>query len=322
MSKATHILVVDPDAQFASHVVALLAERGLEACAVTSMSAALAQARPALLICAAALDDGSAVQLLARFEQDGHACPAVLSAKSSSVDECTAAMRAGVREFFLQPFTIPELIEGVLRVLPKPALPGRARLCLESSAEIEANARAVRELLAFLILHGFAAAARARIAGATAEVLENVARHAYPDADGSFRLEATLLGRQLRVEITDDGIGCELNSPGQTGCATSAVSGLVRASALAENFKLSNRPEGGMRAVLEFNRASFLFADERGVDLSDLDYLEPLTARRLLASLGDDAAPQFQLSPAIAVCVGRILSAAHPAKSPLAALRS
>ena len=322
MSDATHILVVDPDAQFASRVVAALTERGLGACAVTSMSTALAHARPALLICAAALDDGSAVQLLARYEEDGHVCPAVLTAKFASVEECRSAMRAGVREFLVLPFAMPELIEAVLRVLPKPALPGRTRLCLQGIAEIEANARALRELLAFLVIHGFASAVRARIAGATAEVLENIVRHAYPDAEGCFRLEATLLGRHLRVEITDDGIGCELNRPGPTECTTSTLPGLARARALAESFKLSNRPEGGMRAILEFSSSSFLFAEEHGVDLSDLDYLDPMTARRLLESLGDDSAPQFQLSPALAVCVGRLLSAAHQVTSPLAALRS
>ncbi len=322
MNKGTHILVVDPDAPFASRVVAALAERGLEACAVTSMSVALAQAHPALLISAAALDDGSAVELLARFEQQGHVCPAVLTAKFASVGECTVAMRAGVREFLVQPFSIPELIDAALRVLPKPALPGRAQLCLEGIAEIESNARALRELLAFLVIQGFATAARARIAGATAEVLENIARHAYPDDQGAFRLEANLRGRQLTVEITDSGVGCDLTRPRLATSSASAVSGLARACALAESFRLSNRPEGGMRAILEFSSTSFLFADERGVDLSDLDYLEPLTARRLLASLSDDSAPQFQLSPALAVCVGRLLSATHQVGSPLATLRS
>ncbi len=322
MSTAAHILVVDPDAHFASRVVAALAERGLEAGAVTSLSAVPAQARPALLICAATLDDGSAVQLLAHFEQQGHICPAVLTAKSTSVAVCTVAMRAGVREFLVQPFSIPELIDAALRVLPKPALPGRAQLCLDGIADIESNARALRELLAFLVIQGFATAARARIAGATAEILENIARHAYPHDEGCFRLEAKLQSGRLRVEITDDGIGCDVTRPSLTSSSASAVSGLARACALAESFKLSNRPEGGMRASLEFSSTSFLFADERGVDLSDLDYLEPLTARRILESLRDDSAPQFQLSPALAVCVGRLLSAAHQVGSPLAALRS
>lgn len=317
MSPSTPILVVHSDAQFASRVVSALAERELPARALSSMAAALAQEAPSLLICAAQLDDGSAVELLAALEKRGQDCPAVLCAEVASVAECTAAMRAGVREFLVQPFSITELVESVERVAIRAPLPGRAQLRLSGTAEIESNARAVRELLAFLLSAGFASAARARCASATAEILENVTRHAYPDGEGRFRLEATLRGRQLRVAISDDGVGCDVTRISASGAGQPASCGLERARALSENLTLALRPTGGLLATLEFTSTSYLFADERGVDLSDLDYLEPTTARRVLASLGDDSAAQFQLSPALAVCVGRLLSASRPAPLPL-----
>ncbi len=198
---------------------------------------------------------------------------------------------------------------------------GRWSSC--DNASVESNARAVRELLAFLVASGFACATRARIAGATAELLENVARHAYPDLDGAFHLEATLQGRRLRVEVADDGVGFDPARVASAALAALLPCGLTRARSLAEDMHVTSQPGRGSRIALEFAASSVMFADERGVDLSDLDYIDPALTRRVLSSLRDGSIePQFHFSPALAVCVGRLLSAPRDAASPLAELWS
>jgi anti-sigma regulatory factor (Ser/Thr protein kinase) len=198
-----------------------------------------------------------------------------------------------------------------------------ARWSREDEAEVDACARAVRGLLAFLVVEGFAPAARARIAGAVAELLENVTRHAYPDADGRFRIQAELAGRRLTVEVADDGAGFDAARFGNPALRDPASSGLARARSLAESIGVASRPGSGSAVTLGFVAASAIFGDERGVDLSELDYLEPALARRVLSRVRDaEGAPQFHLSPALAVCVGRFLSTPRSASSTLANLRS
>jgi anti-sigma regulatory factor (Ser/Thr protein kinase) len=189
-------------------------------------------------------------------------------------------------------------------------------------ASVESRAQAVRDLLAFLLSNGIACAARARIASAAAEILENVSRHAYPDAAGPFRLEAVLDDARLRLEITDDGLGFDpAGAPYPTD--DTLDSGLARARALAESLRITTWPADGTRVELEFALSSSVFADERGVDLSDHDHLDPALSRRVLAALRDgELEPQFQLSPALAVCVGRMLSASARKPNPLAELWS
>lgn len=187
-------------------------------------------------------------------------------------------------------------------------------------AGIESNARAVRDLLAFLVANGVACAARARIASAAAELLENVARHAYLDAPGPFWLEAVLVGTRLRLEIGDDGLGFSPATATVRG-RSAETSGLARVRALSESMRVSSSLDGGALVELEFALSTSIFADERGVDLSDHDYLDPALSRRVLSALQDGSLePQFQLSPALAVCVGRLLSAPAPKPNPFAEL--
>ena len=198
-----------------------------------------------------------------------------------------------------------------------------ARWSLCDNAGIESNARAVRQLLAFLVANGFACATRARIAGATAELLENITRHAYPDAEGPFRIEVTLQGGKLRIEVDDDGVGFDPARVSKDSLQNPLLCGLARARSLAENLTLTSSPDHGSRIALEFVASSVMFADERGVDLSDLDYIDPALTRRVLLALRDGSIePPFHFSPALAVCVGRLLSAPRPDASPLAELWS
>lgn len=326
MNISAPILVVDSDYVQATRLVVALAERGLKADACPDVATALASGPRQLLICATRLADGTALELLEQWARRGKRCTTILTSASAELRECQAALRAGVNEFFVQPFGVDELCDAATRLFPEPALPRaqqRDQLFLSDTAEIETNARAVRELLAFLITHGFAPATRARIAGATAEVLENVARHAYAAGGGLFRLQAHLIGRVLRVEICDDGVGFDAVRVAVGALNEPLRSGLARARSLSEELNFWSRPGQGSRVVLEFCASSVVFADERGVDLSDLDYFEPALARRVLGSLRDGGIePHFHFSPALAVCVGRLLSAPRSAGSLQAPVRS
>ncbi len=325
MSEVAPILVVHRDAEFAARVLHGLRERGREARACHSLAEALAQAPFDLLICDVSLRDNGACGLLQTLELRSIG-PVVVTARELDLPACLKALRAGVRDVYLESSDLTELYASVDRLTPKPVLPSPVaadRLLVVDRADLENHGNALRELLGYLITRGFAGASRARIASATAEVLENVTRHAYLDGDGSFRLEATLRGRQLTVEISDDGVGFDAQSIDVALAHANGDSGLCRARALAEDLKTFNRPEGGARVVLDFRATSLLFADERGIDLSELDYLDPATSRRVLASLRDAGADVgFHLSPALAVCVGRLLSASRPIERPVAELWS
>jgi anti-sigma regulatory factor (Ser/Thr protein kinase) len=197
------------------------------------------------------------------------------------------------------------------------------RWTAEGPAEIESTARAVRGLLAFLVVQGFAPATRARIGGAVAELLENVVRHAYPDGDGPYRLRAELAGRRLSVEVADDGAGFDATRFGGQARLEPACSGFARARALAEHLGIASRTGFGSSVTLEFAASSAIFGDERGIDLSELDYLEPALARRVLEQVRETGSGEpFHLSPALAVCVGRLLSAPRAASPFLANTRS
>jgi DNA-binding response OmpR family regulator len=313
MSTSSEILLVDSDRSRAERRAHALSERGFGTRTAADIAAALAEAPAQLMICATELSDGTALELMAGLAKRGRSCPTILTAQRAELADCQAALRAGAREFLVMPFGLEQLCEAAERLHPAAALPSaRAseQLRLSYTADIENNARAVRELLAFLITRGFACATRARIAGATAEVLENVARHAYPEQDGKFRLEARLVGRILRVEVCDDGVGFDVVRVAAGVLNEPLRSGLARARSLAEEVTFWSHPGQGTRVVLEFSSSSVVFADDRGVDLSDLDYLEPVLARRVLLALtAAEVEPQFHFSPALAVCVGRLLSA-------------
>jgi len=187
----------------------------------------------------------------------------------------------------------------------------------------EANEGALRRFLAFLVEAGIGCSSRARIAGATAELLENVARHAPAGRRVMFCLEATLERGRLRVEVSDNGVGFDPAIATVCIGAGTLRSGLARARALAENLRISSRPGHGASVELQFSLGSPMFADERGVDLSDHDYMDPALSRRVLTALQDGAhEPPFHLPPALAVCVGRLLSARSPASDPLVELWS
>ena len=58
------------------------------------------------------------------------------------------------------------------------------------------------------------------------------------------------------------------------------------------------------------------------IDLTDLDYFAPATAKELLATLREDPDAPIVLSPALAVVVGRLLLGPDPRRVLQSALRA
>jgi hypothetical protein len=113
--------------------------------------------------------------------------------------------------------------------------------------------------------------------------------------------------------VSDEGGGFDAAALEASDLFDTLCHGLARARALSEELEVESRPEGGTRVQLVFRTSRVAFEDESGIDLSELDFIGPDLARRILQSLRDDT-PQdlFQLSPALAVVVGRLLVGPDP----------
>ncbi len=167
---------------------------------------------------------------------------------------------------------------------------------------------AARAVAAFALEGGIGPACRARIGGAVAEVADNAVRRAYPEERGVVRVVAWREGRDLHVRIEDEGVGFDVNRLDEELLATPLHSGLSRAISLCEGLRIESAPGRGTRVDLRFTAAGLSF-DERGLDLCDEDFLMPDVARRVLHSLRrPETAHMHELSPALAVVVGRLLA--------------
>lgn len=192
----------------------------------------------------------------------------------------------------------------------------------EGPAQESDIALALRELLAFAVRAGLSPTARARIATAAAELLENVQRHAYGDGAGTFTLSARLERSALELSVGDRGLGLDPVAISAGPLCDGSRSGLARAAALAEDLRIESTAGAGTRIELRFAVAPAAFDIEGEVDLSELDFLTPALARRVLESVRDGGDPRYELSPALAVAVGRLLAGVAPARSLRTALWS
>ena len=92
------------------------------------------------------------------------------------------------------------------------------------------------------------------------------------------------------------------------------LSGLARAEALVDGFQISSQPGAGCRAELTLHNHQASFDDHDGttapfeVDLTEHEYLSPQWSTRLLGTPPDTEQPWFELPPALATCLGRLLS--------------
>lgn len=193
--------------------------------------------------------------------------------------------------------------------------------------EYEARAETVelcpRDLAAYALRCGISPATRARIGTACAELVENVVRHAYGPGGGSVSISAGVEERDLWVSVRDAGMGFDLATAGLEELRHSRDGGLARCAALAEDFSVESHLGGGTEVLLRFAAYRVHFDEERHVDLSELDFLCPRTARRVIEALELDGNEDlFHLSPALAVTVGRLLAGPGERRVVRSALRS
>jgi anti-sigma regulatory factor (Ser/Thr protein kinase) len=108
-----------------------------------------------------------------------------------------------------------------------PAHPTSVRLARDAIAELAAAGGVTGERLDAIRL-------------AVSEAASNAVIHAYPDADGNFRLRAAVTDRLLTVYISDDGCGPHLPSK-HPGLGV----GLAVIAASTDLFTITQRKPGG-----------------------------------------------------------------------------
>lgn len=79
------------------------------------------------------------------------------------------------------------------------------------------------------------------------EACANVVRHAYPEGDGSFELEALPEGDDLTVIVRDSGVGMR---PLVQANPSSLRLGLGLMSTLSDHFEISHSPGGGTKVLM------------------------------------------------------------------------
>ncbi len=175
---------------------------------------------------------------------------------------------------------------------------------------------AARELVAYALRCGIAPAARARIGSAASELIDNAFRHGYGRGRGRIHVEGRLDGGDFSVRVSDEGIGFDALVLEASQLHDTLRHGLARARALSEELQIESRPTRGTRVLLVFRASRVAFEDEGGIDLSELDFVGPELSRRILQTLREGQPPEpFQLSPALAVVVGRLLAGPDPRSS-------
>ena len=119
--------------------------------------------------------------------------------------------------------------------------------------------------------------------------------------------------RELVVTVADDGIGFDTELLDDDLLARPLYSGLARATVLSDGLAIESKLGGGTTVVLRFASASAAFGGDGAVDLTDHDFLTPDVARRVLHTLRrHETSATHQLSPALAVVVGRLLAGPEP----------
>lgn len=313
------ILIVEDEAVIASAMASALESRGHEVRVAGSAEVALTLARPEVLITDLQLGGRSGLDLLRAYKRRGPAPRTIFVTGNPTLEACREAFRQGAAEFLSKPFRLEDLVCAVESTLDGP----ETLLELRLPAEPRAVRRAAREVAAFCLRHGVGPTCRARVASATGELVKNSVEHAYPSTSGELRLTASVDAREVCVSVADDGVGFDAAQVAELHLASPYHDGLARAAALSEGLQLDSEPGHGARVTLTFGAYHADYDEAEQVDLSELDYFTPETSEEVLRTLREDGGERFfQLSPALAVVIGRLLSGPDTSRVAAQALRS
>jgi anti-sigma regulatory factor (Ser/Thr protein kinase) len=305
--KPLRILLADNDGAAMQTIASALRRRGHQV-QVTDCIEAASNTDAEVLVC----DLPLALQALECLRQRGVATRAIVLAERPTSDDCRQVAALGALEVLAKPFRLGELV----RAIETPAAPLPQRTYSAAGALLERSYRAMpgaavqaaRDVSAVALRCGVGPATRARIGSAIAEIVENACTHGYAGGEGTIELAARFERADLLITIRD--AGCGFDATLNNTDPTAETRGIARARALAEEIGIESTPGVGTRVELVFRTSHVGFDENGAVDLSDHDFFTPELARRVLEALELDPRGQvFELSPALAVVVGRLLSA-------------
>ncbi len=334
-----NVLIVASRADVAQPIAESLSKRGHTTRLALDPEKALGNLGPSIdvLVCEKELPLLSGLELLALARARGLNPSAILLLESPSFDACRQALQAGFADVIPAPWKANEVAAAVEQFAPQAATTqDGSSWSRRSAAHPESIRAAILDLSGYALAMGVFPSARIRLGSAVAEALENVRRHAYPGAKGEFEITAQASGEELRVCIRDYGCGFDpvrarlesapSMSPGDSAAnidqQASAAGGLSRIHSLVESMRLTSS-EQGSSVELSISTGSSTFQEDGAFDLSEIDYLPPETSRRMLRAIArGENKDFFNLSPAVAVSVGRLLAGQCPSQLAQSALWS
>lgn len=303
---ALSVLVVESEPAIAGALCAALERRGHQTRVVSDTEVALEQETPDVLICGVHAAGESEYGLLEEFTRRGRQPRSILLLSDPNTLSFRRARELGVEDVLARPFRLAELMNSVERISESNAAsdaPAFSSYSKSYPCDEEAVQRCSRDLAAFAMRCAVSPSARARLATAAGELAENVVNHAYPTGGGMLEIDVRLEERDVWVCVRDSGVGFDIHADREDG------SGLDRASALSEGLDVISTPGTGTEANLRVTifRSDFDNGDQ--VDLTELDFFTPNTSRKVLGLVREqDASSYLDLSPSLAVVVGRLLS--------------
>jgi CheY-like chemotaxis protein len=326
-----NILVVESEIAVAAPLIKALELNGHRATHVTTARSAVEAVEAGqasehdAVVAATELPDGCGLDVCDLMRQRGSKARFVFMADNPTIEDYRCAMRVGATDLFTKPLD-PSVLVGCVENSTSSALAIDVPV-----EEYERSYRAVspcveeaaRDLAGYLLRCGIGPSCRTRVASACAEAIDNIVEHAYPGSCGSVHVVLTVGERELRLAISDTGVGFDSTGACLTHMASDSRSGLARIAALAEDVQVASEIGVGSCIRMRFSALRVFFDEGEHVDLSELDFLTPRTARRVIESLNDsETSDLFHLSPALAVTVGRLLAGPTPRRSLQSALWS
>ena len=303
---ALKVLVVEPEHAIASSLCAALERRGHSALFVADTGDALERETPDVLICGIAPSDEDRYSLLEEYGRRGCKPRSILVLSDPSALSFSRARELGVEDVFARPFRLADIMQSVERISgtsASNASPSFSTFTRSYPSVEETVDRAARDLAAFALRCAVGPTARARLATAVAEIAQNSVQHAYPTGGGMFEVEARLEERDIWVSLRDSGRGFDVSECSQEG------GGLDRAASLVEGLDITSASEEGTEVTLRLSIFSADFDEGHQVDLSELDFFCPQTTEQVLSVVREEQGSSYlELSPALAVVLGRLLS--------------
>jgi len=246
----------------------------------------------------------------------GRGEPVVVCGPTPDFEQCRRSMLLSVSDFVpapVHPESLSRSIEEAARRHGRSRDVGPGTYLLDGSG----SRKAVRDLLASLVRRGVGPSQRARIASALATVLGPLEERSLAGAQRFVHVRAKHEPGRLTLHVEDRGPSSVLHDD-RRGASLDRlpVGGLARARTLCESVVL-HASDGGARVSLGFELHPTLFGEDT-LDFTEHDYLTPEAARTILEVVEDEElAGRASIPPALAVTVGRLLSAGSHASAPL-----